>query len=454
MNRVLFSAVVSLHLVVWNVAEDCPFACKGVGSGSTWSGERIYVPLLVSGDAKIASFPIYSSSYPTNIVQGNTTISSVQIAIAHNTSESQSLFCTLVNSKPFASQAERSLLLVLQFLTGTQIISPTCPKHQNRSNVLTWPSTVSWSAGYSSYSLLNERNASSFDVLDSIVKLLSDKFLFPSVNTITFLGFGSGAEAIMRFMALKPQVTDSSEQGTTLRFVIVNPGTYVYDDLNRVSSYLHGSDTRNTIVGGCAYSNVPATITKLTDAGVKSSLQYNYSCECPFSNDDPFPSLQNCPNFNAWPYGLDKDSLNSLPYTVDAAPAIFIRSVALNVIFVLATSAVCYCPSKSSEIDEISQVVGNDENQNMCLFSDLQDTDKVGSTSKCEDGNLDQSCAAMAQGVNRLQRGLNFLVYGYSLLLKHFNVMSVPKSYRWMAISSSKAGNDVYGDLMVCNFFL
>ena len=186
----------------------CSFTCtnqvlqhSNTDTNWQWSGARSNFSLRGPTSTATAQLPVYSSDYPTPIASGSPTATSAYVVLADNMTQSQELFCALLASDAFQSQSRRTdthpLLLVVQFLGVDQSVDngPSCAAPQNASTWLSWQSTSSWAVGDKNVALnTGDFSTSSYDVLDSLLTLLKDKYLFPNLGSVTLTGFGLGAE--------------------------------------------------------------------------------------------------------------------------------------------------------------------------------------------------------------------------------------------------------------------
>ena len=83
-----------------------------------------------------------------------------------------------------------------------------------------------------------DQPVSSFDVLDSFVKILSDRDRFPSLDEIVFVGHSAGGQCVQRY-ALSTKLPPSPKGGATadspeVRYIIANPSSYAYLNKSRV----------------------------------------------------------------------------------------------------------------------------------------------------------------------------------------------------------------------------
>lgn len=92
----------------------------------------------------------------------------------------------------------------------------------------------------------------SFDLMDHIVGLLSDKNNFPNLKEIVLTGHSAGGQLVQRYAGGTD--IDTKYAHVNFRFVVANPGSYMYLSQNRPvklrvncgqNDYKFGLDNRN-----------------------------------------------------------------------------------------------------------------------------------------------------------------------------------------------------------------
>ena len=98
-----------------------------------------------------------------------------------------------------------------------------------------------WNAGYPA--LNSGAKVNSFDAMDKIVELLSNKVRFPNLQSIVLAGHSGGGQFMQRYAA-----ANSMEAKTkiTIQYVVANPSSYVYLNDARLRS-----DAICTVDGKC-----------------------------------------------------------------------------------------------------------------------------------------------------------------------------------------------------------
>ena len=78
---------------------------------------------------------------------------------------------------------------------------------------------------------LNNQSVSSFEVMDYMISLLADKNVFPNLKEIVMTGHSAGGQLIQRYAA--GSEIDKSFPSIHFRYVVANPGSYLYLTKNR-----------------------------------------------------------------------------------------------------------------------------------------------------------------------------------------------------------------------------
>lgn len=105
------------------------------------------------------------------------------------------------------------------------------------------------------------KSISSFTVVDLLLMYLSDRNAFPDLQTIVVAGFGAGANFTQRYAAFTLASDAVAKQNIGLRYIVAGATSYLYPTASRP-------------LGGRKGFGVPDTAA--------------------------------CPNYNAFPYGLEK----------------------------------------------------------------------------------------------------------------------------------------------------
>jgi hypothetical protein len=153
------------------------------------------------------------------------------------------------------------------------------------------------------------RTISSFDILDQMLAILTDRNLYPNINKISMLGHSAGGQMVQRYaiMSLLAAAYDIHDVDyIKMQFVVANPSSYTYLDERRYS-YNCGHCS-------CGSQNCtcPDSCTELSaELSVPSRLGVDKGL---------WPCFDS--SFNNWPYGLSKivDPTHMVPYVVKSNP--------------------------------------------------------------------------------------------------------------------------------------
>ena len=99
------------------------------------------------------------------------------------------------------------------------------------SDDLTW-TCESWIQGGLSNGL---KGIGSFEIMDAFIMQLKKDF--PNLSSITVGGFSAGAQMVQRYVGF---AGDASKLGLKVRYVISDPGSWLYFDSKRAQPYLNG----------------------------------------------------------------------------------------------------------------------------------------------------------------------------------------------------------------------
>jgi pimeloyl-ACP methyl ester carboxylesterase len=122
----------------------------------------------------------------------------------------------------------------------------------------------------------------SFDLMDEILRRLSDRQIFPNLRNIVVAGHSAGGQFVNRYAMTSP-IHDLP--GINISYVVANPSSYAYLDAKRPTA-----------------SALPTTI---------SSSAPGFQPPMPANPPPPFLAFddeRNCTGFDDWPYGLKNRS--------------------------------------------------------------------------------------------------------------------------------------------------
>jgi pimeloyl-ACP methyl ester carboxylesterase len=74
---------------------------------------------------------------------------------------------------------------------------------------------------------------SSFEALDALLTELGDRERFPNLRTVVLVGHSAGAQLLQRHAAASPASEALERAGLHVRYVVINPSSYLYLDATR-----------------------------------------------------------------------------------------------------------------------------------------------------------------------------------------------------------------------------
>jgi uncharacterized alpha/beta hydrolase family protein len=99
---------------------------------------------------------------------------------------------------------------------------------------------------------INRKDVNAFEIVDHMVALMADKSKFPNLKEIVITGHSAGGQLVQRFAV--GSVLDQSYPAISFRYVVANPGSYLYLTNQRpfrgpkncaFNNYKFGMDKRN-----------------------------------------------------------------------------------------------------------------------------------------------------------------------------------------------------------------
>ena len=204
------------------------------------------------------------------------------ILVIHDYTRDAGAALSLLNSLAGAD-GSNTLIVAPQFLLDIDIarFGDQLPEHGQM--FARWPLDA-WQSGGDSV-VTRQKGISSFTAIDLLLLYLSDKKIFPDVEAVTLLGYGTGGDFVQRYAALghAPDLLD--EQHIPTQFIVANPSSYLYFTAQRPKGGRDGFTT---------------------------------------------PDVTKCPSYNAYPYGME--NLNNYARRVGAS-AIRLRYITRSMIY-------------------------------------------------------------------------------------------------------------------------
>ena len=142
------------------------------------------------------------------------------------------------------------------------------------------PREVSWSCTGDSWrsggAATSDRDLSSFDFIDTLLRKLADKQAFPSLSAIVIAGHSAGGQFVSRY-EMANRVHDGL--GVAVSYVVANPSSYAWPDATRALPIDDGSPQKATAAW--------------RDENPHTRFSYG-----------PFDGAK-APGYDRWPYGLE-----------------------------------------------------------------------------------------------------------------------------------------------------
>jgi hypothetical protein len=231
------------------------------------------------------SFPVGTHTYKIPYCHNyrldvpNPDVTRVVLAVHGIEREAVSTYNDVLTAAQAAGADSSSLLIAPQFLDESDIVAYTLP-----NDYMYWNGP--WRDGAQSSSTSAHRRpdkVSSFEVVDDLLTRVADSGNFPNLNTVIVSGHSAGGQFIQHYAASFHSDVEnhlSGDLGLSIRYVTMNPGTYLYLDPARWDS---GSGTFNIPTGTDGYNNYPYGLENV------STTQYPYVTDVD-RNPDTFPT--------------------------------------------------------------------------------------------------------------------------------------------------------------------
>jgi hypothetical protein len=338
-----------------------------------------------------------------------------------------------MNQNSSSSSAPTATVPLSSGSTGTGTGTGTASSTPLQS--LYWKRNASWMSGADSSDVGMEYIAhSSFDLLDDLYLIVTQRGLFPSLERVTMIGFSAGAQLLNRYAWATTMDTHldplhSSRQQIPIRYLISDPSSWLYFDEYRP----YTSPTPTPSSAPLSSSPSPSS-SHSADSGLSSSLSSDLpspsssSCILPYDTGPshhchhfiPITSAMkaSCPEIDVWRYGLrslDNSTGDRFQFLQQILSDPTLSSLHTqwyfrkDIRYLLGSYDVCNCFQKDylnpSHCYETSASPGN---------TSLTPRSREGCLDTYPDSmknDLSESCGSQAQGTNRLQRGLNYLSY-------------------------------------------
>jgi pimeloyl-ACP methyl ester carboxylesterase len=193
------------------------------------------------------------------------------LIMVHGTNRNADHYFTTATGAAFLASA----------LNDTVVIAPSFLSADRGCNDKLQENEVSWSCHGDSWrsggTSLSNKDLTSFDFIDELLRRLADKKIFPNLTTIVIAGHSAGGQFVSRYeMANRVDGT----LGVAVSYVVANPSSYAWPDATRILPVDDG--LAENAVGGWK-EDTPHT-------------KFSFG-----SFDD-----SKATNYDRWPYGLEE----------------------------------------------------------------------------------------------------------------------------------------------------
>ena len=194
----------------------------------------------------------YQSNY--RLDEPNDDVTRVIVAVHGIDRTAKSTYDDVLNAgQNLAAGADRTSLIVApQFLNESDIAA-----YQLGNDYMFWNNGL-WRDGGQSSSTVGPHghfrpdNVSSFEVVDELLNSIVDSHNFSHLDTVIVSGHSAGGQFVQRYAATSH--LDLASQGLSVRYVTMNPGTYLYLDEHRWNP---STGTFDIPTGHDGYDNYP-----------------------------------------------------------------------------------------------------------------------------------------------------------------------------------------------------
>jgi hypothetical protein len=167
----------------------------------------------------------YSHNYPLDM--SNCEVTRVIIAVHGIERTAVSTYDDALAAAQNAGADGASLIIAPQFLNESDIVT-----YQLPGDYMYWNGP--WRDGAQSSSTSahpRPDKVSSFEVVDDLLTCIADSGNFPNLNTVVVSGHSAGGQFVQHFAATSRVENHlSADLGLSMRYVVMNPGSYLYLD--------------------------------------------------------------------------------------------------------------------------------------------------------------------------------------------------------------------------------
>eukprot|EP00462_Mataza_sp_D1_P022772 CAMPEP_0175134990 /NCGR_PEP_ID=MMETSP0087-20121206/8473_1 /TAXON_ID=136419 /ORGANISM="Unknown Unknown, Strain D1" /LENGTH=1756 /DNA_ID=CAMNT_0016417589 /DNA_START=57 /DNA_END=5323 /DNA_ORIENTATION=- len=216
---------------------------------------------VVLGASRTGSLAYFRSEFAPKLSQGSVELEHVVIALPPDLNAA-----TIANAPSFlcfidAAREDNEADLKSTFVVMPVFLTKGLAAQVNRkpANTLVWSSSNSSAVGHDAESPPNSRY-SSFDALDDLFGIFTDRALYPRLTSIVVVGNGAGGELAARHaMVTQNFPTRSLREQIEVRYIAGNAGSYVYAADTRpvgTSSKCRVKDVNATTASKVKFENV------------------------------------------------------------------------------------------------------------------------------------------------------------------------------------------------------
>ncbi|MDD4616514.1 MAG: hypothetical protein PHW76_05285 [Alphaproteobacteria bacterium] len=132
------------------------------------------------------------------------------------------------------AQNASTVIIAPQFLIQTDLMRFIDYLPDKGKDFASWP-IVGWISGDDSVPVSGRRNISSFTVVDMLLMYLSDRTIFPDMKTIVIAGHGAGANFVQRYAAFSKAHDLVTRAFIDVRYLVAGAKSYLYQTPSRAT---------------------------------------------------------------------------------------------------------------------------------------------------------------------------------------------------------------------------
>jgi len=205
-----------------------PPPLTGPASAPVTGMSRVYFPLFPLGAPSDAPPQLLPLSSNHDLGEDQAYAQSAIIAV-HDLTRNASEVLTMLTTLAGADN-DTTLIIAPQFPIEIDIARFASYLPDQGQTLARWDvdRVRGWQTGEESAIRLKEKGVSSFTAMDMLLLYLSDRSLFPQLQSVVVAGHGMGADFVQRYAALGQAPDILVQQDLSVRFVAANPSSYLY----------------------------------------------------------------------------------------------------------------------------------------------------------------------------------------------------------------------------------